>query len=93
MCLGMDRCTPRFGADLIEYNNYYFDMARYTYAVIRGVQTHEIGHALGIGDHYSATYSGTTMYGYTFSISGTTYTSVRPDGLVAHDKADYNAIY
>jgi hypothetical protein len=77
-------------ADTIQYNNYYLDMSKYTYSVIRGVQTHEIGHALGIGDHYSGIYSNTTMYGYTFDSNGN---PARPDGLSDHDKSDYNALH
>lgn len=44
---------------------------------------HELGHALGIGDHEESSYSGIIMYGFSSTVTS----------LASHDIADYNSIY
>ncbi|MFF3024540.1 hypothetical protein ACFVRR_18115 [Gottfriedia sp. NPDC057948] len=73
--------VPRIGADRIEFNTPKFNNSGRTTAAKNKTASHELGHALGIGDHYESNYSGLIMYGY--SSSTTT--------LQAHDKTDYNA--
>lgn len=79
-------------ADVIELNTYYLDQSKYTAAIKLGVIGHEIGHALGIGDHKSSTYLDTMMYGQTFY--GDDITPARSTtGLKAHDISDYYDIH
>lgn len=66
-------------ADLIEFNTYYMD--NYTTAEKQNVVTHELGHALGIGDHYDT--SNIMMYGV---VTGRTT-------LATHDITDYHNIW
>jgi len=69
------------GSDTITVNNYWLDM--YSPADRTCVFAHELGHALGIGDHESGNYANTLMY---YRVSGITAPQ-------AHDQADYFALW
>lgn len=64
-------------ADHITLNRYYCDRPGWN---PKRTITHEVGHAIGINDHYDSVYSGNIMYGY--------YNGV--DILQPHDKEDFN---
>lgn len=66
----------------IQYNNNVLN--KLSAQQIRGVYTHELGHALALGDHQSSTYSNTMMYAYYGGY---------PDSLAPHDISDYNYIH
>ena len=66
----------------IKYNNHI--LKNQSAQQIRGVYTHELGHALGLGDHRSDYYIGIMMYGYVGSY---------PENLKSHDISDYNSIH
>jgi hypothetical protein len=70
------RYTYLAGADEIKFNDRYFESRSSSYN--KKTATHEIGHALGLDDHYSG-YSGIIMYGNSSSVTS----------LQAHDKEDY----
>lgn len=66
--------------DEIQLNKFYLE----DFSVVKRKKTvsHELGHALGIGDHYDG-YSLCIMYGI----------SSEQNSLSVHDKADYAEIY
>lgn len=74
------------GVDTIQYNNYYLDKSEYSLKMVRGIYTHELGHAVGIADHYEDQYKGIIMYGYG------SYPNVA-DYLTSHDIADFKYIW
>ena len=75
--------TNSIGADTIQFNTANMDKAGRTDDHNKKTATHELGHALSIGDHYESTYSTIIMYGV--ASSETT--------LKQHDKDDYTSIY
>ncbi len=64
-------------ADTIQYNDYYLQVS--SDSIIRNTVIHEIGHALGIMDHYYP-WDYIVMHGH---ITGTT-------SLTSHDITDYH---
>ena len=67
--------------DGILINNYWLD--QYSSDQRTDVFAHELGHALGLGDHESSTYNQTLMY---FEVNGITTPQ-------SHDIADYNSLW
>lgn len=76
--------TPRVGADSISINLSY--TKNYAAYQIKGLIAHETGHALGIGDHTSASWGHIIMADSTQQRS----TSTVPK---AHDIVDYEALW
>lgn len=72
------------GADSITFNSYFFDKAERQPNWNNKTDAHEIGHSLGIDDHYEDYngYSNLIMNGYASSVNT----------LGQHDKDDYNNI-
>lgn len=73
----------RLSADDINLNRYWMDSPEYNLDHEYNVLTHETGHALGIGDHYSSIYDGTVMFFHTHLV-------VAPQ---PHDIQDYRSIW
>ncbi|WP_341963499.1 hypothetical protein NM897_17060 (plasmid) [Planococcus maritimus] len=65
--------------DTIKFNDRIFQARSSSYK--KKTAAHELGHALGLDDHYSSSYSGIIMYGYSSGVTS----------LQSHDKADYNS--
>ena len=79
------RWTSRVGADLIELNAYYLN--GYSTNNRRTVATHELGHALGLGDHTLSDYGSSSIIMYHCSTcSGVTTPQ-------SHDESDYNTLW
>lgn len=73
------------GEDYIEFNLHFLN--GYTTFERRGNATHELGHALGIGDHRTTDFASTAIVMYYCS---------KCSGVNApqqHDKDDYNALW
>lgn len=70
------------GQDKIYFNIYMMDKLPSTNQ--KSVVAHELGHAIGLGDHYSG-YSGALMYGY-----GNSNKNTKPQ---SHDKSDFNKLW
>lgn len=73
--------TNMIGTDSIQVNNYYLDND--TAAQRTNVFLHELGHALGIGDHDSPAYSSIVMY----------YMQTSTTAPQDHDITDYNNLW
>jgi hypothetical protein len=69
------------GVDDIVMNDHY--VRGYSSERRHNTMAHELGHALGLGDHTDGAWRGTLMYGYTGLIQA-------PQ---AHDKADYQDLW
>lgn len=70
-------------ADTIQFNTANMDASGRTTNHNKKTATHELGHALGIGDHYESSYSSIIMYGYSSDVTS----------LKQHDKDDYHSIH
>lgn len=79
---------PRPGADAMQLNTWSARMETTDGGSTkrRRTMTHEMGHALGIGDHTSSPYSTTLMYGYMTSNGVPSYPA-------AHDGDDYRSLW
>ncbi|WDH95228.1 hypothetical protein PUW24_00355 (plasmid) [Paenibacillus urinalis] len=73
--------VPRTGADEIHFNIDNMEKPGRTDNHNKKTASHELGHALGVSDHYEDTYSTQIMYG--FASSTTT--------LKTHEISDYRS--
>lgn len=71
--------VPKLVTDDIQFNTPKFAASGRTSDQKKKTATHELGHGLGLGDHYESTYSGIVMYG-----TASSTTTLQP-----HDKTDY----
>ncbi|MWC27123.1 hypothetical protein [Paenibacillus sp. MMS18-CY102] len=71
------------GADELEFNTFYMDASYRTAAHNQNTAMHELGHALGIGDHEGAAYNTNIMY----------YAATSETTIKNHEKDDYNNIH